>query len=320
MDGFPITVPGNPWGAPVIGNFDDDTTTLEFVLFVVDQGLYAIGHDGSILPGFPVSVSQIGYCDGIRSAALADFDADGKCEIVFQTNDALSIIRYDGTMSSGFPIPLGNLEWACPVIADIDGDGVLEIIAPNGSEDEHLIWAYEYSGDLLEVGYPLRCPLSIIATPIIEDIHGDGKLEIIVPAQNTMLHVWETDAEIDTALMTWIQYRGNTRRTAVIPYGGGLSVKGTNKKPESVSISILPNPFNSYKGFMLGIFGDRNSGKSYILNQILTDYIAPYFNELYLFFPNWPYDTQYYRNIPWTKVFLNYSENILADIFEKADG
>ena len=239
-DGFPIVVPNIPWGSPVITNLDDDTTTLEFVIFIVNEGLYAFDCDGNILSGWPVPMIELGYCDGIRTPSVADFDEDGKSEIVFLTDEKLSVVKNDGTMWTGFPIDIGNVEWSAPVIADIDGDGELELICPNNTQ----IIAVEMSGEIKSDGYPLPCGMDIMSSPIVEDLDGDGLLEILVPAYNSKLYAWQTLSSADTSLMPWCTHRGNYRRTAVFKPAGTENVVDA-KKPNNISMDIIPNPFNS---------------------------------------------------------------------------
>jgi outer membrane protein assembly factor BamB len=67
---------------------------------------------------------------------LADIDSDGKYEVLFHDEDAvIYCIEHDGTLKwyyEGvrlYPYPL----WKCDLIDDVNGDGMLEVVAPVGA-------------------------------------------------------------------------------------------------------------------------------------------------------------------------------------------
>ncbi len=240
VDGFPKAVYGDPRGSPVLGNIDDDTTTAEIITYVYPRGLYAFRGDGTIVPGFPVHDTLLGPSDGIRSPALTDIDGDGRCEIVFQSNERLCVIRPDGSLLPGFPVPVGNPHWSSPLVVDVDGDGELEILAPN---DTRLV-AYEFGGNAVDFGFPLRGGVALAATPMVEDVDGDGRLEIAAPAFDSRLYVWKTPAASESPAPTWSHFRHDLRRTGCFPQRSPWRADAPATKPKAPRIAIFPNPFN----------------------------------------------------------------------------
>ncbi len=241
-DGFPITMPGNVWGSPVVGNLDEDFSDLEFAVYVSDCGIYAFEPDGTVLPGFPVGNSVLGSDLGVpmRSPALADFDRDGICEIVFTSGEFVTVINHDGTLRAGFPLPFGNPHWSGPLVADIDNDGVPDILSVNDTK----IWVFTSDGEVIKPGFPLSVGVGQSSPPAIFDIDGDGYAEIVAPALDSKLYIWRTNSRVDSAAYQWAQFRGNLMRT------GTLGAPDTDyvvadPKPAHISMSVSPNPFNS---------------------------------------------------------------------------
>ncbi len=241
-EGFPITVPGNVWGSPVVGNLDSDFRTLEFAVYVDGCGIYAFDYEGNLLPGFPVPDSVIGSDGGVpmRSPALADFDGDGICEIVFTSAERVTVVDHTGALFGGFPVWYGNPHWSGPLVADIDGDGVLDVLSPNDTR----LWAFDVGGAPITPGFPLTVGVGLNSPAAVFDVDGDGYLEIVAPALNSKVYVWKTFAPADTGENMWPHFRGNQMRTgALLLHSGNVVEKPV--LPKEIKVSIAPNPFNS---------------------------------------------------------------------------
>ncbi len=114
------------------------------------------------------------------SAAIDDFDGDGKPEIVFGTyfNDEhiYALNAEDGTLL--WKYNTGGCNDASPAIADVDLDGDLEVIIPTSSP--YKVYCFDgESGDVewsTSTGYP-NC---IDSPPAIADVDNDNKPEVIL--------------------------------------------------------------------------------------------------------------------------------------------
>lgn len=159
--GFPVRVeplaaPTSPtnvvdegfFGAPALGDLDGDGD-LEIVVGGMDQKVYAWHDDGSTVGGFPALHKYPGFEDAgariVSSAALGDLDGDGADEIVIGTNETLNgtygailALDGDGTLLPGWPVAVfgaytdalpmvGEGVPSSPALADVDGDGDLEV-------------------------------------------------------------------------------------------------------------------------------------------------------------------------------------------------
>jgi hypothetical protein len=89
--------------------------------------------DGSERPGWPVDISAShSSFYSYSGVAVGDLRRDGHEEIVVSNGSGLYIFNPDGTFfSSAWPVPMTNTTtYLRPLIADIDGDGLPEIVIP----------------------------------------------------------------------------------------------------------------------------------------------------------------------------------------------
>jgi hypothetical protein len=160
---------------------------------------------GDLLPGFPIELPL----DSDASPALADFDGDGQTWIVFGDDAGwLHVVDTGGRQRAGFPVrtlgpgagptptphpPGGNVHSieASPAVADLDGDGRLEIAV--GSWDGRM-YLWDDSGQLLP-GWPVEVTDQIISSAALVDLDGDGRLDVVVGSKDSHLYGWMISAE-----------------------------------------------------------------------------------------------------------------------------
>lgn len=198
--GFPIATGGSTSeSCPQVVDIDDDGD-LE-VIIGSGTSLHAYHHDGSMMSGFPVTVAGPAY----YTAAVGDIDNDGELEIAIAGQRSnLYVYRADGSLETGWPQYLGDDDGAAcsPTMADLDGDGDLELIIGtfkdlNGNNGyiEARMYVFHHDGTLFS-GWPVLDvdPYAIHATPAVGDIDNDGDLEIITAGRNSQaLLAWHTD-------------------------------------------------------------------------------------------------------------------------------
>ncbi len=168
--------------APTIADLDGDGKK-EIISWINYDLLYAWETDGSTVNGFPFR----GYGDPYLSVATADFNKDGKLEIVaagtyYDFNRGLRYVLYmlDSQGKMIWSKDMSGVNSFSPVIGDVDGDGKLEIVAVRSSytnqDNDGII--FDESGNI-KYQWWLPKSFSNRGAPALADLDGDGTLEII---------------------------------------------------------------------------------------------------------------------------------------------
>ena len=122
--------------SPSVSNLDGEPG-LEILVPGYDGILHAYRPDGSVYWEYPFSTQATPYT-GASEALTADLNGDGTPEVIFTTFSSgspgvpdktphLVILSNSGVLLHNVAIP-GRGSMAAPTIADLDGDGVLEIV------------------------------------------------------------------------------------------------------------------------------------------------------------------------------------------------
>jgi hypothetical protein len=162
--------------------------------------LHAFRDNGEPLAGFPVELER----DSDSSPALADLDGDGQWWIIFGDDDGwLHVVDTAGRQRPGFPVrtlggrndlppspasdggTIHSIE-ASPAVADIDGDGRLDI-AVGAWDGRMYIW--DRDGQSLP-GWPVAVKDQIISSAALVDLDGDERLDIVVGSKDHQLYGW----------------------------------------------------------------------------------------------------------------------------------
>jgi subtilisin family serine protease len=219
LDGTGTSLPGWPAylgldqdSSPLaVGDVDGDgTPELVGVSRYAPYSVYVRHTNGSLLPGWPVELAtDLEGTAGRPSPTLGDLDGDGAMEIVINTVDGVvHVLHGNGTPLPGWPsAPMPRDAWPSdaatraepPLLADIDGDGQLEVICggdtrnttPSGrpvandlfawKADGTLLpgWPVQYSDDTIPGNYISRTSFGF-GQPIAVDVDADGQSEVVV--------------------------------------------------------------------------------------------------------------------------------------------
>jgi uncharacterized repeat protein (TIGR01451 family) len=226
------------FSAPIMADLDGDGT-MECIVagnvkgpgnqdVILNSGVLVLEPDSIRRPGW--ETAALG--DGIlayeylprQAPAVADLDNDGQLEIIVATYDGwIRVYKADQAVLWAFDYTQGAVLFASePVIGDINGDGALEIVfgtyVPMQTECDRDgpvgVWGLEADGTVMP-GFPL--PVStpgVRAAPTLNDLDGDGDLEILVAAIAGQLFVWDTPTPYAPTRLPWPTGRHDLCRSA----------------------------------------------------------------------------------------------------------
>lgn len=255
-------------GSPVIADLDQNGT--DDIVVVTQSGqLNILTAEGIAYQSDPVTGGAT------SSPVLADLDNDGFIEVLFGGIGRIGVFRFNGVLQNGgtlsFPLKdeSGGIE-APPVIADINADGVLEILvgSPGG-----LIYGLTASGQPL-AGFPLSVPGPIHASPLIDDLDNDGTLELVVFTTNGALqlfHLEQIDPSYIGNQVIWGQLGGSAGNAGKLQQprvGDIVQPTVTTLLPEKRAY-VYPNPIRN---------GDRAKVRFYLSG--VADVQAAIYNPL----------------------------------------
>jgi len=160
ISGFPFETGSQIWGSPAIADLEDDGD-FEIIIGSKDKHLYILNSDGSV----QVDYDSEQYLMG--SPSVGNLDDDSDLEVVFggySSPGKLFAINADGSDVIGFPYEVGEKIQRGITLADINGNGKMEMIFGTDSENIHLIYdnLTEATGFPYEAGNDFRTAPSVL--------------------------------------------------------------------------------------------------------------------------------------------------------------
>ncbi|MCD4796564.1 MAG: hypothetical protein K8R49_05275 [Candidatus Cloacimonetes bacterium] len=159
-------------------------------LFCVDVNWKLHKIDLSDYADNEINLNIEGLKPKIHSALLADIDKDEIDDIIILTKDKkLYVYDQTGSILNGFPVDVDLNAVSVPSIADVDGNGYLEVLI--GGENAFVVVDKNgvISKPLNEISNP---DSSLIASGVIAvDIDGDDRLEILGNISLNRFCVWK---------------------------------------------------------------------------------------------------------------------------------
>ena len=140
-----------------------------------------------------------GSSEYASSPALADLDGDDRPELV--------VAAPNGTVTAS-RVSDGATKWrrslgrtaiqASPVVTDVDNDGKVDVVV--ATMDGRVVLLNGQTGGVVRTfrqGAPQNCPPGVdcrpdgfYATPVVADVNGDGRNDIIAPSYDHSVYAW----------------------------------------------------------------------------------------------------------------------------------
>lgn len=179
--------------------------------------IYAIKQNGSCVGNFdhnaalPVSIPYTGAANsGIEHPiSVGDINGNGKLEVVVIGHECVRAwtkegsLVFDRSIPGLFPNEKYVINVACPLLADVDGDGSIDIVF----HQDNLIYALHNDGTDVK-GFPLSAPAHISNGVCVSDMDHDGKNEIIAVDNDGNICAWKTDGK--STAIEWGRSRFDT--------------------------------------------------------------------------------------------------------------
>ena len=192
-------------------------------IFFTDSNAALNAYDavGQPLPGWPAAVPYVTNSEW-SAPAIGDLDGNGTLELVVNSlslsgapcfSDGARLMAFDHT-GAALPDFPAHLRWASrhgPILADLDGDGTLEILVNaderpdedcNGLPDDGTgapgvrIGAYSHRGELVRsFASPTANVYNDTAGFAVADLDGDGLPEVLLHSDGR-LDVWHGDGSL----------------------------------------------------------------------------------------------------------------------------
>lgn len=267
--GFPVVDPNVKYSyqSPILADLDDDGD-LEIIGSNHGDapGFYVMEHDGSYRPGWPIPLGGWTY----SPPTVLDVDGDDVFEI-FMSDRITSgtpgvplpvIYGLDpgGNNLPNFPIEkYGGTEGVLS-IADVNNDGVLDIIFPSviTEAENGFIHAYSLDGSGEVAGFPLRPRgFTFMNGAVLGDVDNDGLLDLTANSytqtfgsgvDSTFVNVYNLNVPYDPDSIKRNGYKGDNTRDGFVELEQTVGIADYDL---SNALNIAPNPSSGVLSFTL---------------------------------------------------------------------
>lgn len=240
--GWPFRLNFDSGGSFQLGFFDhlvaedlDADGTLE-TLVAFEKEVYALRHDGSLVPGWPRNIDESLPVDVFvqKSPLPVDLDGDGDLEVVMPAVQSWAAAwHHDGTAVAGWPKRIG----ATVSAADLDGDGRPELVGVFDVFSGRSVEVFNTDGSP-HLAEPVIVDEAIedMARPAIGDLDGDGRPEMVFQVftdDGNQLYAFEHDG---TPIDGWPVGVGSTTFQQTYPAMGDVDGDGVL---EAVAVDLV---------------------------------------------------------------------------------
>lgn len=262
-----VAVSGLASSSPAIGDVIPGGG-LEVVFGSANDSVYVLTASGQRAPGWPRPLELTPGNGRVPSPVLARLLAplgDPRFDVVACGTDG-RVMAWDpgGNVLPGFSnLTVGAATEASPAVADLDGDGSLEILI--GAEDRRL-YAFHADGTAVS-GFPIEIGAEARSTPAIWDVDLDGATDIVLAGWDRAVHAWRYPGMFLSSGMAWPMFHHDNWRTGLATFPVLTAVDSVPPGDGPPGPPLLwkrswlgqnrPNPFNPTTSIGYAVSGTR---------------------------------------------------------------
>ena len=158
----------------------------------------------------------------------------------------------------GWPRVMEGATESSPVVGDIDGDGVPDIlhgIGGSAEESPDVLYGFKAGGEFVD-GFPITLKGPARASAFITDLNQNGDVDIVLGSWGMLIHVWDMPFAYDQNNVPWPTFQANALRNGVYLTSGLTDVPLPLVDNDMVLMPPYPNPFNPATSVKLYLPGD----------------------------------------------------------------
>ncbi len=230
LPGWPFVATGQFSSSPAIGDIIPGGS-LEIVMASSNDSVYVLTAAGERAPGWPRHLELTPGNGRTNSAAIAPLRrhlGDPTLYVIIAgAQGAVAVFAPDGTPRPEFAaVTLGAVCEAAPSVADLEGDGSLEILL---TAENRRVHAFHHDGSPVS-GFPIEIGAEGRGTAAVWDLDGDGATEIALAGWDRKLHVWRYPGTFSPLGAVWPMWRHDNWHTGLYTF------------PILTSVDPLPTP------------------------------------------------------------------------------
>ncbi len=249
LPGFPATIGAGTTGSVAIGHLDGPgDSQLEIVVTSANDSLYVFKSDGGRRAGFPIGI-RLGGTSKNPSPAIADMNLDGFADIVVAGTDGkIHVYDRNGVGNPNFvnvrysAITDGYASESSPAVADLDGDGLPDVIM---GDENGVLNGISGTGQVMP-GFPIQLGGEVRGAPAVCDCDGDGMSEIVVSSWDKKTYMWDYDFPFSPGgPPPWPQFHHDAARTGRANAPVYLDAPPSAPLPRALAVELSrpePNP------------------------------------------------------------------------------